>query len=221
VGLHKFFHFVPTMASSPVDRTDYSNYSELAATEFSDDEEQPTMRAPTPEVCPPPALPHPPRIRALCVSRDPSARAPLPKPLARRPAKLRPPPPPAASLHLHPSSLSLTSPSFFPSFSLQPAVDSIDLTGEDILFTQNIPREAPQRSPTRDQSVPDDNDRAPEVEVGQLYSDRAAVMRGIADFAHRTNKEFVCDPLVRGGSGFKMSAPKSTPPSRRVVTPGC
>lgn len=121
------------------------------------------------------------------------------------PRQITPPnPPPAASLHLHPSSLSLTSPSFFPSFSLQPAVDSIDLTGEDILFTQNIPREAPQRSPTRDQSVPDDNDRAPEVEVGQLYSDRAAVMRGIADFAHRTNKEFVCDPLVRGGSGFKM-----------------
>jgi hypothetical protein len=146
--------------------------------------------------------------------------------LSRSPSRAAPPnyapqPPPAASLHLHPSSLSLTSPSFFPSFSLQPAVDSIDLTGEDILFTQNIPREAPQRSPTRDQSVPDDNDRAPEVEVGQLYSDRAAVMRGIADFAHRTNKEFVCDPLVRGGSGFKMSAPKSTPPSRRVVTPGC
>jgi hypothetical protein len=85
--------------------------------------------------------------------------------LSRSPSRAAPPnyaphPPPAASLRLHPSSLSLTSPSFFPSFSLQPAVDSIDLTGEDILFTQNIPREAPQRSPTRDQSVPDDNDRS-------------------------------------------------------------
>ena len=91
------------MASSPVDRTDYSNYSELAATEFSDDEEQPTMRAPTPEVCPPPALPHPPRIRALCVSRDPSARAPLPKPLARRP---RPRPPTTAPARAPPKSVS-------------------------------------------------------------------------------------------------------------------
>ena len=120
VGLHKFFHFVPTMASSPVDRTDYSNYSELAATEFSDDEEQPTMRAPTPEVCPPPALPHPPRIRALCVSRDPSARAPLPKPLARRPAKLRPPSPPRR-VPPSPSFLSLSHLSVLFSFFFPPA----------------------------------------------------------------------------------------------------